>query len=69
MANVTVIVGVSILTLVFVATVLSVVFATRGAMGSNRDVVSVLHYSGLKPVAAGRGGCGKTRGAMAGRRI
>ena len=32
MANVTVFVGLSILTLVFVATVLSVVFATRGAM-------------------------------------
>jgi cell division transport system permease protein len=48
MANVTVIVGLSILTLVFVATVLSVVFATRGAMASNRDVVSVLHFVGAE---------------------
>lgn len=48
MANVTVIVGVSVLSLVFVATVLSVVFATRGAMASNRDVVSVLHFVGAE---------------------
>ena len=48
MANVTVIIGISILTLVFVATILSVVFATRGAMASNRDVVSVLHFVGAE---------------------
>jgi cell division transport system permease protein len=48
MANVTVIVGASVLTLVFIATVLSVVFATRGAMASNRDVVSVLHFVGAE---------------------
>ena len=48
MANVTVIVGVSVLSLVFVATILSVVFATRGAMASNRDVVSVLHFVGAE---------------------
>jgi cell division transport system permease protein len=48
MAKVTVIIGLSILTLVFVATVLSVVFATRGAMASNRDVVSVLHFVGAE---------------------
>lgn len=46
MANVTVVVGASILALVFVATILSVVFATRGTMASNRDVVSVLHFVG-----------------------
>lgn len=46
MANATVIIGFSILALVFVATVLSVVFATRGAMASNRDIVSVLYYVG-----------------------
>src|SRR5262249_8877392 len=44
MANATVAIGVAILTLVFVATILSVVFATRGAMASNRDVISVLHF-------------------------
>ena len=48
MADATVVVGVSILTLVFVATVLSVIFATRGAMASNRDVVSVLHFVGAE---------------------
>ncbi|WP_421725730.1 cell division protein FtsX [Bauldia sp.] len=48
MARVTVLVGVSILALVFVATVLSVVFATRGAMAGNRDVVSVLHFVGAE---------------------
>jgi cell division transport system permease protein len=48
MTNVTVLIGVSILTLVFVATVLSVVFATRGAMAGNRDVVSVLHFVGAE---------------------
>jgi cell division transport system permease protein len=48
MANATVIVGASVLSLVFIATVLSVVFATRGAMASNRDVVSVLHFVGAE---------------------
>ena len=49
MANATVIIGFSILGLVFVATVLSVVFATRGAMASNDDVVSVLTLVGAEP--------------------
>lgn len=48
MANVTVIIGASILSLVFAATILCVVFATRGAMASNRDVVSVLHFVGAE---------------------
>jgi cell division transport system permease protein len=48
MARVTVFVGVAILSLVFIATVLSVVFATRGAMAGNRDVVSVLHFVGAE---------------------
>jgi len=48
MANATVFVGIAILVLVFVATVLSVVFATRGAMASNKDVVSVLHFVGAE---------------------
>jgi len=48
LANVTLLVGVSILGLVFLATVLSVVFATRGAMAGNRDVVSVLHFVGAE---------------------
>lgn len=48
MANATVIAGLVILGLVFVATVLSVVFATRGAMASNNVVVSVLHICGAE---------------------
>jgi cell division transport system permease protein len=48
MANVTVIIGASILSLVFIATILSVVFATRGAMAANRDIVSVLHFVGAE---------------------
>lgn len=48
MANTMVVSGVAILFLVLVATVLSIVFATRGAMASNRDVVEVLHLVGAK---------------------
>lgn len=47
-ANGAVLVGVGILLLVFVVTVLSVVFATRGAMAGNRDVISVLHFVGAE---------------------
>ncbi len=48
MASVTVFAGLAILGLVFVATVLSVVFATRGAMAVNSGVVSVLHIVGAE---------------------
>jgi len=48
MANVTVIIGISVLALVFVATILSVVFATRGAMATNHDIVAVLHFVGAE---------------------
>ena len=48
MANATVLAGLAILLLVFVATILSVVFATRGAMASNSVVVSVLHICGAE---------------------
>ena len=48
MANATVITGLAILGLVFVATILSVVFATRGAMATNAGVVSVLHLVGAE---------------------
>jgi cell division transport system permease protein len=40
--------GVAILILVLVATVLSVTFATRGAMASNRPVIEVLHFIGAR---------------------
>ena len=48
MASVTVVAGLAILVLVCVATVLSVVFATRGAMAVNSGVVSVLHIVGAE---------------------
>jgi cell division transport system permease protein len=48
MATATVVGGIAILALVFVATVLSIVFATRGTMASNAVVVSVLHICGAE---------------------
>src|SRR5260370_352854 len=48
MATAPVLVGIAVLILVFVATVLSVIFATRGAMASNKDVVAVLHFVGAE---------------------
>jgi cell division transport system permease protein len=48
MANLLVLGGVAILMLVTAATVLSVVFATRGAMAGNRDIVNVLHIVGAR---------------------
>ncbi|MFC5557379.1 cell division protein FtsX [Methylobacterium iners] len=46
MANTFVGIGVGIVALVLVATGLAVVFATRGAMAGNREVVEVLHFVG-----------------------
>jgi len=40
--------GIGILALVLVATVLSVAFATRGAMATNRPIVEVLHFIGAR---------------------
>jgi cell division transport system permease protein len=40
--------GLGIFFLVLAATVLSVAFATRGAMASNRPIVEVLHFVGAK---------------------
>ncbi len=40
--------GMGVLLLVLAATVLSVAFATRGAMSSNRTIVEVLHFVGAK---------------------
>ena len=48
MANVSVVVGFVVLALVFAAAVLSVVFATRGAMAGNQQIVSVLHFIGAE---------------------
>ena len=38
--------GLGILALVIVATIISVSFATRGAMAANRPIVEVLHFVG-----------------------
>ncbi|RAI38449.1 ABC transporter permease [Rhodoplanes roseus] len=48
MADTAVAVGLAILGLVMAATVLSVAFATRGAMATNRPTVEVLHFIGAK---------------------
>ena len=41
-----VIAGIGILALVIIATIISVSFATRGAMAANRPIVEVLHFVG-----------------------
>jgi cell division transport system permease protein len=46
MTGATVFAGIGILALVIVATVISVSFATRGAMAANRPIVEVLHFVG-----------------------
>jgi cell division transport system permease protein len=46
MTGATVIAGIGILALVIVATIISVSFATRGAMAANRPIVEVLHFVG-----------------------
>jgi cell division transport system permease protein len=46
MAETAVAAGIVILTLVIAVTVLSVSFATRGAMATNRPTIEVLHYIG-----------------------
>jgi cell division transport system permease protein len=48
MAQTTIAGGIGILILMLVATVLSVIFATRGAMATNRPIVEVLHFIGAK---------------------
>src|ERR1700720_483363 len=42
----TVLAGIGILALVIIATIISVSFATRGAMAANRPIVEVLHFVG-----------------------
>jgi cell division transport system permease protein len=48
MTNAVVVAGFGVLVLVLIATALSVVFATRGAMASNREIVDVLHLVGAE---------------------
>ena len=48
MANSVVAIGFAILALMLVATMLSVSFATRGAMATNRPVIEVMHFIGAR---------------------
>ena len=48
MARTTIAGGIGVLVLMLAATVLSVIFATRGAMATNRPIVEVLHFIGAK---------------------
>lgn len=46
MAGTIVVSGLLVLSLILVATVLAIIFATRGTMASNREIVDVLHFIG-----------------------
>jgi cell division transport system permease protein len=48
MARTTVLIGAGVLILVFTAMVLTVVFATRGALSGNRHIIEVLHFVGAE---------------------
>ncbi|MET3615916.1 cell division transport system permease protein [Rhizobium aquaticum] len=48
MARTTVAIGTGVLILVFSAMVLTVIFATRGALSGNRHIVEVLHFVGAE---------------------
>jgi cell division transport system permease protein len=54
MAGSAVVGGLTVLGLVLVATILSVTFATRGAMAANRPIIEVLHYVGATDGFIGR---------------
>ena len=54
MAGTAIAAGVCILILMFAATILSVAFATRGAMATNKAVIEVLHFVGAKHVFIAR---------------
>lgn len=49
MANTTVTIGFSVLILMLAATMLAIVFATRGAMAGNGHIIEVLHFVGAEP--------------------
>lgn len=48
MAQTTVTIGLAVLALMLAATVLSVIFATRGAMAGNGHIIEVLHFVGAE---------------------
>lgn len=49
MARATILSGIVIFALMMMATILTVIFATRGAMAGNRHVIEVLHFVGAEP--------------------
>ncbi|MEX6506926.1 cell division protein FtsX [Jiella sp. M17.18] len=48
MARAMVLAGIAVLSLVMIATILTVIFATRGAMSGNRQIIEVLHFVGAR---------------------
>ena len=48
MARTTVLIGIAVLALMLAATLLTVVFATRGAMAGNGHIIEVLHFVGAE---------------------
>ncbi|MEP1207173.1 MAG: ABC transporter permease [Rhizobiaceae bacterium] len=48
MATTTILVGVFVFVLMMMATILTVIFATRGAMAGNQHVIEVLHFVGAE---------------------
>ncbi|MFD0914982.1 cell division protein FtsX [Pseudahrensia aquimaris] len=49
MARATIVSGLTIFALMMAATILTVIFATRGAMAGNAHVIEVLHFVGAEP--------------------
>lgn len=54
MAHTTVFIGICVLTLVMSATILTVIFATRGAMSGNGHIIEVLHFIGAESKTVAR---------------
>ncbi|MEK1888794.1 MAG: ABC transporter permease [Phyllobacterium sp.] len=54
MARSTVLIGTAVLALVIAATVLTVIFATRGAMAGNGHIIEVLHFIGAEQTFVAR---------------
>lgn len=48
MAGATVIAGIIVMAMMLLATVLTIIFATRGAMANNQPIVEVLHFIGAE---------------------
>ncbi|WP_245412406.1 cell division protein FtsX [Notoacmeibacter ruber] len=48
MAGTTIVIGITVLVMMIIATILTVVFATRGAMAGNDPIIEVLHFVGAE---------------------